>query len=99
MFRASSLRRNPDLGQAAPHWSRIGERASEPALPFRSNERHFCEDLERPFDVESIVARGHAKVLAHYHQLLRSPGLAPEERADIEARIAREENYWIENHS
>ncbi len=99
MFRASSLRRSPDFAQAARDWSGNSGRASEPALPFRTNNRYFHDGLERPLDVETIVARGHAKVLAHYHQLLQSPGLAPEERAEIEARIAREESYWVENHS
>lgn len=96
MFRTDPLHKKAELNQAAPHWSQIGVRASEPARPFWTDERYGRQNLDHPHEVESIVARGHAKVLAHYRLLLRSPGLAPEERADIETRIARGENYWLE---
>lgn len=51
---------------------------------------------EPPIDVERILARGHSKVIGHYLRLLRNPGLTPMERADIEARLLREENAWLE---
>jgi hypothetical protein len=47
---------------------------------------------EPPIDIAGIIARGHSKVVGHYRQLLGSPGLTPAERADIESRLALEEN-------
>ncbi len=45
-------------------------------------------------DISSIIARGHSKIIGHYRQLLNRD-LTPAERADIEARIAREEHAWF----
>lgn len=93
MFRMKSLRAKPEPTHVSRHWIPSGNPTSH-SPTWRTHERRFAQ--LPPLDVENIAARGHAKVLDHYHQILRSQGLTPEERADIEARIAREERYWID---
>ena len=51
---------------------------------------------EPPIDIESFIARGHVKVMNYFHYLLRNPRLTPAERAEIEAAIARERKYWLD---
>ena len=41
-------------------------------------------------DLESFVTRGYAKIVTHYERVLANPNLTQDERADLEARLARE---------
>jgi hypothetical protein len=96
MFRMSPLRDPLEPADAARHRSPTSASAPQAALPWRIKGRRVAPEVEPPLDIESIIARGHSKVMDHYYQLLRSPSLTAAERADIEARIAREEKYWLE---
>ena len=88
-------------------WSELAGAARHARTPFASASRNSAsafgankaipfETRDPPIDVAAIVARGHAKVIGHYRRLLRHPGLTAAERADIEARLAREEKACLD---
>lgn len=71
-------------------WSELGITAPQ----VKPTGRAANDISDSVIDISSIIARGHSKIIGHYRQLLNRD-LTPAERADIEARIAREEHAWF----
>ena len=47
-------------------------------------------------NLASFIERSHAKVIGHYQHILANADLTPAERADLEARLARQLNWSSE---
>ena len=66
---------------------------SHPDVTGAFSRRRGAYQEDGPTDVPTFIEKTHSKVIAHYRRLLTNADLTSEERADLEARVARELNW------